>query len=115
MKHEDYILLSKNSVFIDKRAKIGKNAIIYENNRIDGESIIGDNVTIFPNSFIANTIIGKGSKIYSSVIENSKIGDRCIVLPFVYLKRSSVDSGVIVPAFSEVKQKKITKDSFKKL
>ena len=95
--------MDKKSVFIDERAKIGENVIIYENNRIDGNCVIEDNVTIFPNCFIVNSIIGKGTKIYTSVIENSKIGARNIIKPFSLLKRVVTEDSTIVPACSEIK------------
>ena len=114
MEKNDSVLICKRSTFIDKKVKIGQNVIIYENNRIEGDSVIEDNVTIFPNSFIVNSIIGKGSKIYSSYIENSKLGERCHILPFCCLKRVSVESGVAIPSFSEFKQKNITRESIKK-
>ena len=60
---KNYILKDKNSIFIDEDVVIGDNVIIYENNRIEAGSIIEDNVTIFPNSFITNSIIKKGAKI----------------------------------------------------
>ena len=100
----DYVLIDKKSVFIDKDSKIGKNVIIYENNRIESGSVIEDNVTIFPNSFITNSIIGKGSKIYSSVIQNSKIGERCLVEPYVFLKDSCVGYNCKIGAFSVIKR-----------
>ena len=82
MNDKNYVLIDEKSTFIDERVKIGENVIIYENNRIDGCSEICDNVTIYPNSFIVNSIIGKGSKIYSSYIENCRIGARNIINPF---------------------------------
>lgn len=109
MGKNNYILMDKKSTFIDKRARIGENVIIYENNRIDGECVIGDNVTIYPNSFIVNSIIGKGSKIYSSLIENSKIGERCLIGIFTHLKRVNLDNGVMISSFSELKNKNLTK------
>ena len=86
----DYVLINKKSTFIDKDSKIGKNVIIYENNRIESGAVIEDNVTIFPNSYIVNSIIGKGSKIYSSVIQNSQIGERCLIEPYVFVKNSHI-------------------------
>ena len=103
MKNKKFVLMDKKSVFIDERAKIGENVIIYENNRIDGNCVIEDNVTIFPNCFIVNSIIGKGTKIYTSVIENSKIGARNIIKPFSLLKRVVTEDSTIVPACSEIK------------
>ena len=101
--------MDKKSIFIDEQVQIGENVIIYENNRIDGDSVIGDNVTIFPNSFIVNSIIGKGTKIYSSLIENSKLGEGCIIGPFSHLKRVNTERGTIVSACSEFKNKKLFK------
>lgn len=104
MKKRDVILMDKNSIFIDKRAKIGANVIIYENNRIDGNSVIEENVTIFPNSFVSNSIIGKGTKIYSSHIENSKIGNCSMIGPFSFIRSSSkIGNFVKIGAFCEIK------------
>lgn len=89
IKKAHYILKDKKSIFIDSKVKIGENVIIYENNRIEGNSVIGDNVTVFPNSYISNSIIGKGTKIYSSFIENSEIGVCALVGPFAHLRSGS--------------------------
>ena len=99
----DYVLKDKKSIFIDKKTKVGKNVIIYENNRIEGASVIEDNVTIFPNCFISDSSIGKGSKIYSAVIEKSKLGVCCSVGPFTIIKKSAVKDFAKVGAFSELK------------
>ena len=110
MRNKNYVLKDKKSIFIDEQARIGENVIIYENNRIDGDSIIADNVTIFPNSFIVNSIIGKGAKIYSSFIENSKIGAGCIVGPYSHLKRVECENGLTISSLTELKNKKIVKE-----
>ena len=65
--------------------------------------MIEDNVTIFPNSFISNSIVGKGTKIYTSVIDKSKIGSCCSIGPFSHLKKASLVGHVKVGAFSEIK------------
>ncbi len=107
MSEKNYVLVDDKSIFIDERVKIGENVIIYENNRIDGNSDIGDNVTIYPNSFIVNSIIGKGSKIYSSYIENSRIGARNIINSFSSIKRVVSETAVIIPPCSEIKNSKL--------
>ena len=103
--------MDKKSVFIDERAKIGENVIIYENNRIEGKSVIEDNVTLFPNSFIVNSIIGKGSKIYTSVIKDSKLGKRCFVEPCVHIKGSKIGENCKISSFSRLKKLNITNNS----
>ena len=86
MKDKKFILKDKNSIYIDSEVVIGENVIIYENNRIEGKTIIEDNVTIYPNSLIINSTIGKGTKVYSSMIENSEVGQCCQVGPFAHLR-----------------------------
>lgn len=103
----DYVLINKKSTFIDNDSKIGKNVIIYENNRIESGSVIEDNVTIFPNSYIVNSIIGKGAKIYSSVIQNSQIGERCLIEPYVFVKNSQLGCNCKIGSFSIIKRMKI--------
>lgn len=90
IKKSSYILKDKSSVYIDPKAKIGDNVIIFENVHIDGSSVIEENVTIYPNTYISNSIIGKGSKIYSAFIEKSIIGSCCLISPFVTLKKGTV-------------------------
>lgn len=82
---------------------IGKNVIIYENNRIDGACVIEDNVTIFPNCFIISSFIGKGTKIYSSVIDKSSIASCSAIGPYSHLKRTKLAPHTKVGAFSEIK------------
>ena len=107
---KDYIILDKKSVFIDKRAKIGKNVIIYENCRIEGVCEIEDNITIFPNCFILNSNIGKGTKLYSSIIESSNIGVCCSVGPYCHIKGTKMSEHVKVGDFSVLKYANIQKN-----
>lgn len=104
MALRDYVLVDKKSAFIDDKVKIGKNVIIYENCRIEGACEIGDNVTIFPNCFLSNSIIGKGSKIYSAIIENSKIGKCSSVGPYCHMRMSIVGDFAHIGDFSVLKQ-----------
>ena len=99
---------NKNSIFIDKKAKIGDNVIIYENNHIDGDSVICDNVTIYPNSYISNSVIGKGSKVYSSFIEKTEVGACCSIGPFAHLRAGAkIGDFVRIGNFCEIKNAEI--------
>ena len=107
----DYVLKDKKSIYIDKKTKIGKNVIIYENNRIEGGCNIEDNVTIFPNCFISNTIIGKGAKIYSSIIDKSKIGACTSIGPYSIIRKCDVGEFSKIGAFSEIKNSEVKPNS----
>ncbi len=80
------MIKDKLTTFIDPKAKLGENVIVYENVRIEGLCEIADNATIFPNSYISNSKIGKGTKIYSSFIENSEVGACVSVGPYAHLR-----------------------------
>ena len=110
MALKDYVLMDKKSTFVDKRTKIGKNVIIYENCRIEGECEIKDNVTIFPNCFISNSIIGKGTKLYSSIIENSEIGGCASIGPYCHMRSVCVGDFVFIGDFSVLKHTKVPKN-----
>lgn len=108
MGEKNYILKDKKSTFIDESVKIGENVIIYENNRIEGDSEIGDNVTIYPGNFIVSSKIGKGTKLYSSFVENAVIGECCMVGPYAHLRpKAKLENFVRLGNFCEVKNSTI--------
>ena len=104
MNNKNFVIKDKKSVFIDDMVEIGENVIIYENNRIEGDTVIDDNVTIYPNNFISNSKISKGTKLYSSFVENSVIGECCMVGPYAHLRpKSKLGNFVRLGNFCEVK------------
>jgi len=112
MKKRSYILKDKKSTFIDDTVTIGENVIIYENNRIEGDCVIEDNVTIYPNNFITNSKIGKGSKIYSSIIENAEVGKCTLIGPYAHLRpKAKLGDYVKLGNFCEVKNSNIGEHS----
>ena len=87
IKHGDnFRLIKKGSVHIDKSVIIGNNVTIYENNRLEGETVIGDNVTILPGCYLKDTIIEDNSVIDSTHSEKAVVGKNCSVGPFARLR-----------------------------
>ena len=82
--------LDKRSAHIDKKVQFGSNVTIYENVRIEGECVIGDNVVIKPNCYIRNCKIGNGVVVDNSVLEDSVIMNECVIGPFAHLRPNSV-------------------------
>lgn len=112
-KHgKNFILKDKRSVFIDKSVKIGNNVTIYENNRIEGDTVICDDVVIYPNCYIKDTIIGEGSTLNYSQTEKAVIGKRCSVGPFARLRpKAKLCDEVKIGNFVEIKNAVIGKGS----
>lgn len=67
------IIYGQNTVFIDGDVEIEGGVIIYPNNVIKGQSIIGENAVIESGNVIKNSIISNDAVVRSSYIENSKI------------------------------------------
>lgn len=98
------ILLNKKSTFIDKEVVFGKNVKIYENNRIEGKTYIGDNVIIYPGNYIIDCEIGAGTTIDCSRLDKSKTGKDCSIGPFARLRpNSNLGDKVKVGNFVEIK------------
>ncbi len=103
-KKLNYTIKDKRSVFIDKTVKIGKDVIIYENNRIEGQTIIEDGTIIYPNSYIKNAQIGKNCIIESSNIVDCEVGNNCSVGPFARLRpKAIIKDGAKIGNFVEIK------------
>ena len=101
-------ILKPKSVSISKDAKFGCGVTIGPNVVIEGDCVIGDKVTIGANSVIVKSSIDSGTKIFCSVIEESKIGANCSLGPFARLRpHSTLADGVTIGNFVEVKKSKI--------
>lgn len=113
IKHgKNFCIKDKRSVFIDDTVIIGNDVIIYENNRIEGSSIIEDGAIILPGCYIIDTVVGKNSTINHSQCEKAVVGKGCSVGPFARLRPQSVlDDGVKVGNFVEVKNANIGKNT----
>ncbi len=97
-------ILDCESTYIDVDVKIGMDTIIYPNVHICGKSIIGEECEILPNTKIVDTQIGNNTKIESSVIYESKVGENTSVGPFAYLRPNSIiGDRVKVGDFVEIK------------
>ena len=97
-------LKDKRTVFIDSTVILGDDVTIYENNRIEGDTIIRSGAVIMPGCFIRNCEIGQNSVINSSQLEDSTVGNNCNIGPFARLRPNSVlKDNVKIGNFVEVK------------
>lgn len=89
-KGKNFKLIDKRSTFIDPTVKIGNNVTIYESNRIEGNTIIGDNCIILPGNRIKNCNIATNTTVESSVLEGATIGENTIVGPFARVRPTTI-------------------------
>lgn len=102
------IFLSQDGILISPEAEIKAGATILPGTIIKGKSIIEEGAQIGPNSWISDSVIGKGSEILSSHVLKSKVGSETTIGPFTQLRPDSVlGDKVHVGDFVEIKNSNI--------
>ncbi len=98
------ILIDKNTTYISPEAQIAEDVVIYPNNNIIGNTIIGKGTVIMPNCIITDSIIGENTKVTAAVMEEARVGDNTTVGPFAYLRKGAcVGNNCRIGDFVEVK------------
>ncbi len=78
------------NTYIDLSVKIEKDVTILPGCIITGNTFIEEDAVIGPGSQIAGSRIGKGVKVKSSVVIDSRVGDGTVIGPFSYLRPGNV-------------------------
>lgn len=97
-------IIDINSTYIESTCKIGRDCVIYPNNFILGDTIIGDNNEIKENNHIENTIIENNNIITNSYIVDSKIGNFNSIGPYSRLREAHILNNCKIGNFVEIKK-----------
>ncbi|MGO3752311.1 MAG: bifunctional UDP-N-acetylglucosamine diphosphorylase/glucosamine-1-phosphate N-acetyltransferase GlmU [Peptoniphilaceae bacterium] len=101
---EGVTMIDANSVIIEPDVKIGRDTVIYPGAVIQGNSIIGENCTIYGSSRIVDSIIGDNVTIDNCLIEESKIGNNSKLGPYAHLRpKSYIGENTKIGNFVEIK------------
>lgn len=93
------------STFIDRRAMVGRDTVIYPFTFIEGDTVVGEDCIIGPGSRLINAVVGNGVSIQNSVVSETSMEEGCSIGPFSHLRPGNVlGRGVRVGNFSEVKK-----------
>ncbi|MDA8238995.1 MAG: bifunctional UDP-N-acetylglucosamine diphosphorylase/glucosamine-1-phosphate N-acetyltransferase GlmU [Nitrospiraceae bacterium] len=105
--------LDADSVFIHAGVTIGRDAIIYPNVHLEGNTKIGRGTTVFPHVRIVGSEIGSGVVIKdSTLVEESKIRNGASVGPFAHVRPGcEVGPGAKIGNFVELKKAVIGRKS----
>lgn len=97
-------LVDPENVYIEPDVKIGPDTIILPNTYLQGESILGNNCRIGPDTKIYNSQIGNSCEIEFSVVEESIVEDGVDIGPFSHLRKGThLGPGVHIGNFGEIK------------
>ena len=103
-KNNSFTIINPSSVYISDETIIEEGVTIYPNNYLEGKCLIKKGATLLPNNFIINSTVGKSSKIFNSVIEESIVGDGVTIGPFSHLRpNSNIEENAKIGNFVEIK------------
>ncbi len=101
-----------DGVIIEEKVKIGKGSLILPNTVIMGETEIGKDCIIGPNSYICDTVIGDNTKLNNTQSFNSEIGSGVTAGPFVHIRPNcKIADNVHIGNFVEVKNSTVDEGS----
>ena len=93
------------SVYIEAGVTIGMDTVILPNTMLLGQTSIGENCEIGPNSVIRDTVVGSGCRVTSSALEEAVMEDHTDIGPFSHLRPGAyLESGVHIGNYVEVKE-----------
>lgn len=104
--------IDASHTYVEETVQIGEGTTIYPNVMLEGDTKIGKNCIIHMGCYIKDTVIGDGTVIYSSHIEESKIGNDCKIGPYAHIRHGNIiENEVKIGSFVEVKNNTIGEKS----
>ncbi|GIN42270.1 MULTISPECIES: bifunctional UDP-N-acetylglucosamine diphosphorylase/glucosamine-1-phosphate N-acetyltransferase GlmU [Heyndrickxia] len=105
-------LIDPEQTYIETDVVIGADTVIYPGVFISGDTQIGEDCIIGPNSEIKDCVIGHQTTIRQSVTYNSLIGSKVQVGPFAHIRPDSkIEDEVKIGNFVEIKKTHFGKGS----
>jgi bifunctional UDP-N-acetylglucosamine pyrophosphorylase/glucosamine-1-phosphate N-acetyltransferase len=97
-------LIDPATTYIDSGASLGEDSEVWPNTFILGDTQIGRNCRIGPNSYLRDTQIGDGCAVLASYLEGALLEDDVEIGPFARLRKGAhLANGVHMGNFGEVK------------
>ncbi len=98
-------IVDPNSTFIERGVKIGQDTIIYPFTIIEKDTKIESGCLIGPYSHLIDADIGKGVRVWASIIESSTVKEGANIGPYAHLRPETVvEKGAKIGNFVELKK-----------
>ena len=109
---EGVTLIDPMHTYIGADVVIGNDTVIYPNVILEGNTVIGSDNIIGANCRFADSVIGDGNDIQSTVIVESTVGNFCKIGPMAYLRPGTkLADYVKIGDFVEVKKAQVGEGS----
>lgn len=98
-------IIDPATTYIETGVEIGSDTVLLPGTMITGQTTIGSDCQIGPNSEIKNCQIGHNTVIRQSVTHDSQIGSHVNIGPFAHIRpQSNIDDEVKIGNFVEIKK-----------
>ncbi|MFY3791157.1 bifunctional UDP-N-acetylglucosamine diphosphorylase/glucosamine-1-phosphate N-acetyltransferase GlmU [Ureibacillus sp. MALMAid1270] len=105
-------IINPQNTHISIEAVIGRDTIIKPGVIIEGNTVIGEDCVIGPNSQIVDSQIGDRTTVFNSVVLNSSVGEDTAIGPFAHIRPdSNLGNHVKIGNFVEVKKSTLGNDT----
>ena len=97
-------IIDPNTTYIEASVTLGQDTVIYPNTTLQGETHIGEDCHIGPNTIAADTTIGNQCKVFSAVLERAILENHVDIGPYGHLRAGAhLADGVHMGNFGEIK------------
>ncbi len=94
--------------YIESGVTVGADTIIFPGTHLRGDSTVGENCTLGPNTWIDNSSVEEGCRVWYSVIERARIRAGTTVGPYAHLRLGAdVGPDARIGNFVEVKASRV--------
>lgn len=101
-------VLDPTTVYVDESVRVGEGTVILPCTVLRGDTVIGKNCEIGPNTVIRDCTVGEGVVVNASQLNESTVEDGAKVGPFAYVRPNShIGRNVKVGDFVEIKNSTI--------
>ncbi len=101
-------IVDPSTTYIEPEVEVEPDATILPGCHLRGRTRIARDCEIGPNSYIVDTEVGAGSRVWYSVLEGARVGQRVEIGPFSHLRPGAViEDEVTLGNYAEVKASRV--------
>ena len=93
-------MIDPDRIALDTTVRLGKDVTLFPGTLLQGETVIGDNAEIGPNTRLVDCVVGSDTRLEQVVGRDAEVGDDAVVGPFAVLEPGSqIPSGARTGSF----------------
>ena len=105
-------IVDPGRTYIERNVNIGSDTTLLPDTYLLGESVVGSECIVGPNSLVRDSIVGDNCRICASVVEGAYVEDEVSIGPFSHLRKGArLSRGVHIGNFGEVKNSTLGPDT----